>query len=170
MYVIWILIKWIHVIEIHNYHMNSSSIFQHYISIIAWAMSGEHLSPIGSLKYLYLPNGVMMVQGSWLLLSSSNLLLHTIVKLSKNLVPRTLAKNVRDYWQHILLMSYDFVQLTWVADPAYSVVFPFESLQMDSRYWMRHNMHRLGIWINVNVYLIMWINVKSFIKHLSVLL
>ncbi len=71
-YIIWILIKWIHVIGIHIYYMNSSSIFQQYISIIAWAMSGEHLSPIKSLKYLYLPNGVMMVQESWLLLSSSN--------------------------------------------------------------------------------------------------
>ena len=24
---------------------------------------------------------------------------------------------------------------------------------MDSRYWVRHEMHRLVIWINVNVYL-----------------
>ncbi len=40
----------------------------------------------------------------------------------------------------------------------------FESLQMDSRYWVRHRMHRLGIWINVNVYPFIWINVKSFIK------
>jgi hypothetical protein len=29
----------------------------------------------------------------------------------------------------------------------------FESLQMDSRYRVRHRMHRLGIWINVKVYL-----------------
>ncbi len=71
-HVIWILIMWIHVIGIHIYHRNSSSIFWQYISIIAWAMSGEHLSPIESHKYLYLPNGVMMVQESWLLLSSSN--------------------------------------------------------------------------------------------------
>jgi hypothetical protein len=31
-------------------------------------------------------------------------------------------------------------------------------------------MDRLGIGINVDVYLFMWINVKSFIKHLFVLL
>ncbi len=31
-------------------------------------------------------------------------------------------------------------------------------------------MYRLGIWINVNVYLFMWINSKSSIKHLVVLL
>ncbi len=71
-HVIWILIMWIHVIGVHIYHMNSSSFFWQYISIIAWAMSGEHLSPIRSLKYLYLPNDVMMIQESWLLLSSSN--------------------------------------------------------------------------------------------------
>jgi hypothetical protein len=115
---IGILIMWIHVIGIYIYHINSSSIFWQYISIIAWAMSGEHLSPIGSLKYLYLPNGVMMVQGSWLLLSNSKLLLHTIVKFSKKLVPRTLVQNVHDYRQRILLTSYDFVQLMWVTDPA----------------------------------------------------
>ncbi len=40
---------------------------------------------------------------------------------------------------------------------------------MDLRYWVRHKMHRLGIWINVNVYLLMWVNLKSFIKHLFVL-
>ncbi len=51
--VIWFLIMWIHVMGIHIYHMNSSSIFWQYISIITWAMSREHLSPIGSLKYLY---------------------------------------------------------------------------------------------------------------------
>ncbi len=71
-HLIWIFIMWIHVIRIHVCHMNSSSIFWQYIFIITWAMSGEHLSPIRSFKYLYLPNGVMMVQEFWLLLSSSN--------------------------------------------------------------------------------------------------
>ncbi len=74
-----------------------------------------------------------------------HIVLYTIVKFSEKLVPRTLVPNVHDYRQWILLMSYDSVQLTWVADPAYSVVFPFESLQMDLRYWVRHKMHRLGI-------------------------
>ena len=83
-----------------------------------------------------------------------HIVLHTNVKFSEKLVPRSLAQNVRDYRQQILLMSHDFVQLTWVADLAYSVVFLFESLWMDSRYWVRHRMHRLGIWINVNAYLI----------------
>jgi hypothetical protein len=46
----------------------------------------------------------------------------------------------------------------------------FESLQIDLRYWIRPRMHRLGIWINVNVNLFMWINAKSSIKHLFVLL
>ncbi len=114
-------------------------------------MFGEHLSPIRSLMHLYLPNGVMMVQESWLLFKLKHIVLHTNVKFSKKLVPGMLAQNVHDYRQRILLMSYDFVQLTWVADPAYSVVFLFESLQMDLRYWMRHKRHRLGIWINVNV-------------------
>ncbi len=45
----------------------------------------------------------------------------------------------------------------------------FENLQMDSRYWVRHKMHRFGIWVNVKVYLFMWIYIKSFIKHLFVL-
>ncbi len=39
------------------------------------------------------------------------IVLHTNVKFSKKLVPRTPAQNVHDYWQLILLMSYDFVQL-----------------------------------------------------------
>ncbi len=46
----------------------------------------------------------------------------------------------------------------------------FESLQMDSRYWVRHKIHKLGIGVNVKVYLFMWIYVKSFIKHHFVLL
>jgi hypothetical protein len=47
---------------------------------------------------------------------------------------------------------------------------PFENLQMDLRYWVRHKMHRLGIWMNVNMYLFMWMYVKSFIKHIFVFL
>ncbi len=101
---LWILIIWIHVIGVHIYHMNSYlwirlvwvHIFSYNtFSIIAWAMSGEHLSPIRSLKYFYLPNGVMMVQWSWLLLSSSNvkcIVLHTNIKFSKKHLPRTLAQ------------------------------------------------------------------------------
>ncbi len=81
------------------------------------------------------------------------IVLHTIVKFGEKLVHRTLKQNVHDYWQRILLTPNDFVQLTWVADPAYSVVFLFESLQMDLRYWVRHKLHSLGIWINVKMYL-----------------
>jgi hypothetical protein len=40
------------------------------------------------------------------------IVLHTNVKFSEKLVPRTLAQNVRDYRQQILLTSFDFVQLT----------------------------------------------------------
>ncbi len=54
------------------------------------------------------------------------IVLHTIVKFSEILVPRTLAQNVPDCWQWILLTFYDSVQLTWVADPAYSVVLLWE--------------------------------------------
>jgi hypothetical protein len=50
------------------------------------------------------------------------------------------------------------------------VEFHFESLQMDSKYWIRPRIYRLGIWINVNVYLFMWIIIKSSIKHLFFLL
>jgi hypothetical protein len=73
-------------------------------------MSGEHLSAIGSLKYLYLPNGVMMVQGLDFC-CQAKMYSNTNIKFSKKLVPRMLAQNVRDYWQRILLTSYDFVQL-----------------------------------------------------------
>jgi hypothetical protein len=38
--------------------------------------------------------------------------LHTNIKFNEKLVPRTLAQNVRDYWQWIFLTSFDFVQLT----------------------------------------------------------
>jgi hypothetical protein len=46
----------------------------------------------------------------------------------------------------------------------------FESLQMDSRYRIWPRMYRLGIWINVNEYLFVWINSKSSIEHLIVFL
>jgi hypothetical protein len=48
--------------------------------------------------------------------------------------------------------------------------FLFESLQMDSRYRVWSRMYRLGIWINVNVYLFVWISSKSSIKYLIVFL
>ncbi len=51
-----------------------------------------------------------------------HIVLHTNVKFSEKLVPRTFAQNVRDCRQWILLMFYDSVQLKCVADPAYSVV------------------------------------------------
>jgi hypothetical protein len=38
--------------------------------------------------------------------------------------------------------------------PSPRIEFLFESLQMDSRYWVRHRIHRLGILINVKVYLL----------------
>ena len=50
------------------------------------------------------------------------IVLHTNVKISEKLVPITFEQNVRDYRQWILLISFDFAQLTRVADPAYSVV------------------------------------------------
>jgi hypothetical protein len=50
------------------------------------------------------------------------------------------------------------------------VDFCFESLQIDLRYGVWPGMHRLGIWINANVYLFVWINSKSSIKYLVVLL
>ncbi len=50
------------------------------------------------------------------------IVLHTILKFNEKLVPRTLAQNVCDCWQRILLTFYDSLQLTWAADPAYSVV------------------------------------------------
>jgi hypothetical protein len=87
-------------------------------------MSGEHLSPIGSLKYLCLPNGVMMgMVVLTFVVKLKHVVLHTNVKFSEKFVPRMFAQNVRDYRQRILLSSFDFVQLTQVADPAYSVVF-----------------------------------------------
>jgi hypothetical protein len=78
-------------------------------------MSGEHLSPIGSLKYLCLPNGVMMVRSTGVLtfvIKLKGIVLHTIVKFSEKLAPRTLAQNVCDCRQRILITFYDSVQLT----------------------------------------------------------
>ncbi len=40
-----------------------------------------------------------------------HIVLHTNIKFGKRLVPRMLLQNVGDYWQRILLTSYDFVQL-----------------------------------------------------------
>jgi hypothetical protein len=41
-----------------------------------------------------------------------HIVLHTNVKFSEKLVPRTCVQNVHDHWQRILLSSFDFVQLT----------------------------------------------------------
>jgi hypothetical protein len=38
------------------------------------------------------------------------------------------------------------------------------------RYWIRPRVHRLGIWVNANVYLLVKINTKSSIEHLFVFL
>jgi hypothetical protein len=54
----------------------------------------------------------MMVEGLDFVVKLKRIVLHTNVKFSKKIVPRMLAQNVRDYWQRILLMSYDFAQLT----------------------------------------------------------
>ncbi len=40
-----------------------------------------------------------------------SIVLHTNIKFSEKLVPRTFAQNVHDYQQWILLLSFDFVQL-----------------------------------------------------------
>jgi hypothetical protein len=58
------------------------------------------------------------------------------------------------------------------------VEYLFEILQMNSRcrvwpdlrYRLWPRMYRLGIWVNVNVYLFVWINSKSSIEHLIVFL
>ncbi len=100
-HIIWVLTMRIHIIGIRIYHKNlyvwicfvQNHIFSDNAFIIALAMSGEHLSPIGGLKYLYLPNYVMMVQGSWLLLPSSNKQYCILMlSLAKNLYPEWLRK------------------------------------------------------------------------------
>jgi hypothetical protein len=45
-------------------------------------------------------------------LSVLRIVLHTIVKFSEKLIPRTFAQNVCDYRQWKLLTSFGFVQLT----------------------------------------------------------
>ncbi len=50
------------------------------------------------------------------------------------------------------------------------VEFLFEGPQMDSRYRVWPRMYRLVIWINVNMYLFVWINSKISIEHLVVFL
>ncbi len=49
---------------------SASSTSRNMFSVVSWAKSGEHLSPIGNTLYRYLPNGVTMVVKS--LDSSSN--------------------------------------------------------------------------------------------------
>jgi hypothetical protein len=50
------------------------------------------------------------------------------------------------------------------------VEFLFESLQIDLRYIVWPRMYRFGIWINVNMYLFVWINSKSSIEYLVIFL
>ncbi len=132
-----------HVKRIHIYHMNSSSIIWKFRLLLEQC-----------LESIWIPLGVSstcVYQMVWLWYGSLNfccqaqtIALHTNIKLSEKLVPRTFAQNVLHYRQWILLLSFDFVQLLWVTDPAYSVVF-FESF-------------------------FMWMNIKSFIKYFFVFL
>ena len=36
------------------------------VHILSWKISGAYMTPIGNLKYLYFPDGVIIVQISWL--------------------------------------------------------------------------------------------------------
>ncbi len=61
----------------------------------------------------------------------------------------------------VVMLKHQFLQM---------VKFRFESLQIDSGYRVWPRKHRLGIWINANVYLFMWMNSKGSIKHLVIFL
>jgi hypothetical protein len=108
------------------------------------------------------------------------IILHTKVKFSKNLYPEHLRKMSviigNEYCSCLMtlfsqcelliqrtLLSFfgmvnenDAYSLSYCGaiTPSPRIKFLFESLQMDSRYWVRHRIHRLGIWINVKVYLL----------------
>ncbi len=71
--------------------------------------------------------------------------LHAIIKFSEKLEPRTFAQNVCDYWQQILRTSFDFVQLTWGADPACSVVFLWKFFHVDKH----QEFHQTSFWFPI---------------------
>jgi hypothetical protein len=62
-----------------------------YLRLAIRPSAGEYLSPIRSLKYLHLPNGVILAQRSWLfIIKFKRIVLHTNVKFCEKLVPRVL--------------------------------------------------------------------------------
>ncbi len=132
-----------HVKGIHIYYMISSSIIWQFPLLLEqclesiWVPSGASSTCIYQMVWWWCGSLSFVVK-------LKHVALHTNVKFSEKRVPRTFEQNVHDYRQCILLFSFDFVQLTWVADLACSVVF-FESLSM-------------------------WMNIKGFIKHIFVFL
>ena len=132
-YIILIHIMWIHAIEIHIYHMNSCHMNSYLLFEFIYFLTIHFPYLLKQcLESIWVPSGVSstcIYQMVWwwygvltFVVKLKCIVLHTIIKLSEKLVPGTFAQNVRDYWQWLLLRSYDFVQLTWVTDPAYSVV------------------------------------------------
>ncbi len=160
----------------------------------AWVMSGEHLSPIGSLKYLYLPNGVTMVQRSWLSLSSSNVY-YCILTSSfvKNLYPECLRKMSviigKGYCMHLITLfdwRKSLIQHTLASflgmmneEDAHSlsccaartpILTRWSSSLLKVFKWILgtgYGLECIGLafWINNNVYLFVWINSKSSVEH-----
>ncbi len=119
-----------HVIRIHIYHWILHLLFDNFnycLSNVWKAFESHQDSQV--LVFTKWCDDVMGVLTFVVKLKC--IVLHTNIKFSEKLVPRTFAQNVHDHWQ-------------WILDPAYSVVF-FESL-------------------------FMWMNIKSFIKHLFVFL
>jgi hypothetical protein len=97
------------------------------------AMSGEHFSSIGSLRYLLVlakqcGNGTKIL---WFLVKLEGIILHTNIQLGKEFVTSLLTKNVSNHWQRISVALNYFIKLAKVADPANSAVF----LWCDERRW-----------------------------------
>jgi hypothetical protein len=93
--------------------------------ITSWAMSGEHLRPIGNLLYLNLPKGVEMVQRSLDSSFSSNVqYCIEISNLVKNLYPvRALRISWiiigRGYHQHLTTLFNSLMSLTQWSLPSF---------------------------------------------------
>ena len=75
-------------------YTSASSMPDKTLSMMDCVISGEHLSPIGSRVYLYLPNGVIIIEALTFLVKLKGVVLHTDIQSGKKPIPGTLAQDI----------------------------------------------------------------------------
>ncbi len=91
-----------------NSYIFRQYIFHNCLSNV-WRAFESHQEPLVLVFTKWCDDGTVVLT---FVVKIKRIVLHTIVKFSEKLVPRTFVQNVHDYQQQILLASFDFVQLT----------------------------------------------------------